>query len=102
MTTSTMTTTMQWHYAMNGICTEKMNGIRTKKMNGIHTWKMRMGTHMREESPPPVDRKSSPVSSPMRPPSPSSFPKSNILSDYITLRPAENLNIKMIGSSQGQ
>src|ERR1700722_156848 len=42
MTTSTMMTTIQWHYGMNG--------ISTKKMNGIHTWEMMIGIHTRKKA----------------------------------------------------
>ena len=66
-----------------------------------------------EDSPPMMVHQSSPPSSPLRQPSPprqpsptrqpslSHLPKSNIQSDHIPLRPAENLDIKIIGSSQG-
>ena len=45
---------------------------------------------------------SSPPSSPPRQPSPSPLPKSNIRFDHIPLRPAENPDITMSGSPQGQ
>src|SRR2546423_9996514 len=98
MTTSTMTTTMQCHYGMKGIRT---------KVDGIHTSKMIIGIHTRDKTPPMVDHESSPPSSPLRQPSPlhqpslSQLPKSSIQSDYIPLRPADNLGIKITGSSQG-
>jgi HNH endonuclease len=57
------------------------------------------GNSYEEESPPSMVHQPSP---PLRPPSLSPFLKSNIRSDYMPLRPAENLDIKMIGSSQGQ
>jgi hypothetical protein len=44
----------------------------------------------------------SPPSSPLRQSSPLSLPKSNIRSDSIALRPAENPSFKMIDSLQGQ
>jgi hypothetical protein len=55
-----------------------------------------------EESPPMMVGQSSPPPSPLRQPSLPSLSKSNIRSDYIPLRPAENPDIKIIGSSQGQ
>jgi hypothetical protein len=54
-----------------------------------------------EESPPMKAGQISPPTSPLCPPSPSPLPKSNIRSDYILPRPAENPGIKMISSSQG-
>jgi hypothetical protein len=59
-----------------------------------------------EESPSTKDHdismtQSFPASS-LPHPSPSSLPRSNIRSDSIPLRPAENSNIKMIDSPQGQ
>jgi hypothetical protein len=77
-----------------------MNGTRTKKMNGDPYTEDENNNSYEEESPPPMVRQPSPLSSPLRPPSPSPFSKSNILSDYIPLRPAENFNIKMIDSSR--
>jgi hypothetical protein len=44
----------------------------------------------------------SPPSSQLRQPSPTRLSKSNIRSDYIPPRAAENAGIKIIGSSQGQ
>jgi hypothetical protein len=60
-----------------------------------------------EESPPTkihdiLMTQSSPPSSPPYQSPPSSLPKSNIRSDVITLRPAENSSIKIIDSPQGQ
>jgi hypothetical protein len=54
-----------------------------------------------EQSPPMMVHQFSPPSSPLRQPSSHLLPKSNIQSDYIPLRPAENLSIKIIDSSQG-
>lgn len=75
-------TTMQWRYGMNGFSAKQMNGIRPKQMNGIRTKTMDLIQ--------------------LRQPSPTRLPKSNIRSDYIPPRAAENAGIKIIGSSQGQ